>query len=339
MSIIFILLVLTTLSHSKAIFDIDGDDKEGLAEAVHALRTATGLVQPPVPNTFINSFGMGFRLIQAGSFLMGSPDGSSFGIPPEPGRSSFEDQHYVTLTNDYYMQQTEVTNKIWNWIIVNTNKGVNPSLISHEDNQPVDHVNWFEAAYFSNELSKNESLEECYLFSQCNTNMIGEGFACDSVTISVYSCNGYRLPTEAEWEYAARAGSITALPNGDLTYPNFSSIDPLADEICWFYDNSPPVGTGFSMPVATKKPNRWGLYDISGNVKEWCQDGYIEHLTGPVIDPTGATSHEKVVIKGGSHSYSAAGCRPALRIPSEPTTRTALIGFRLMLPATSQAID
>ena len=135
----------------------------------------------------------------------------------------------------------------------------------------------------------------------------------------------YRLPTEAEWEYAARAESNTAFALGDIT-SLFCDHDPILDELGWYCGNS----ERHPHPVAQKSPNACGLYDVHGNVCEWCQDWYGEYPTGPDTDPAGPRSGSKRVIRGGSWFSSAKTCRSAARFSWAPKEKAPFIGFRLV---------
>ncbi|KPA17999.1 Sulphatase-modifying factor domain protein, partial [Candidatus Magnetomorum sp. HK-1] len=177
--------------------------------------------------TFTNSIGMTFVRIPAGTFIMGSPE-------DELGRWSDEVLHQVTLTQDFYMQTTEVTQGQWKAIM-----GNNPSYFSNcGDNCPVEYVSWNDAQEFIQKLNQKEG-------------------------------DTYRLPTEAEWEYAARAGSTTALANGNLVEKD-CNLDVNLNAMGWYCGNS----NSETHQVAQKQANAWGLYDMHGNVWEWCNDWY-----------------------------------------------------------------
>ena len=238
---------------------------------------------------YTNSLGMEFVRIPAGTFLMGSP-------AEEPGRDNRETQHQVTLTRDFYMMTTEVTQAQWEAVM-----GSNPSHFSDCGGDcPVDNVSWNEVQDFIAALNARDG-------------------------------RLYRLPTEAEWEYAARAGTTTAFHNGDTTdaHANMSCtpLEPNLDQIGWYCGNTAPPKT---YPVAQKQPNDWGLYDMSGNVLEWCQDWFGSYPEGAVVDPAGPETGDERVLRGGSWWYPARGCRSAYRDFSPPSSRDYRFGFRLV---------
>lgn len=252
--------------------------------------------------------------IPAGSFWMGSPD-------TEPGRGSDETLHYVNITNDFYMDSTEVTQKSFNDLM-----GYNPSYFpSCGDDCPVEQVSWHEALAYANERSKVDSLEECF---DCTGT--APDFECTLKTkfAKPQDCKGYRLPTESEWEYAARAGSDTAFYNGDITETG-CEMDANLDAIGWYCGNKEDT----THPVGGKIANSFGLFDMSGNVWEWTMDWYGDYPTGtevsPDVDPTGLESGSGRVERGGSWSYHADGCRSAYRSFYTPSYRIIGLGFRL----------
>lgn len=235
-----------------------------------------------------NSLGMTFIKIQPGTFMMGSPNGAS---GYEKGRDTDEKQHQVTLTQPYYIQNTEVTQG--QWIAVMSN---NPSyFLACGSDCPVEQVSGNNIDIF---LS--------------NLNAMDEGT--------------YRLPTEAEWEYAARAGSTTAFANGDI-FMEYCDLDLHLDLLGWYCYNA----NSTTHPVAMKAPNAWGIYDMHGNVYEWCQDWYKEDLgSDPVTDPTGPPSGTVRVIRGGSYSSDARYCRSANRNDAFPSSIDSTVGLRLV---------
>ncbi|MHC6204686.1 formylglycine-generating enzyme family protein [Breznakiellaceae bacterium SP9] len=229
--------------------------------------------------------------ITGGSFMMGSPEN-------EPGRYNDEVQHRVTITKPFYMSKTEVTQKDYQALM-----GSNPSYFKG-DNLPVESVSWYDAAAFCNALSIHEGLTPAYTINGT------------SVTWN-QSANGYRLPTEAEWEYACRAGTTTPYSSG-------SSVDNAG----WYYSNSGSK----THPVGTKQANAWGLYDMHGNVYEWCWDWYSAYSSGDQTDPSGAASGSYRVLRGGSWCNSAQILRSAYRDFNTPTGSNGISGFRLVRP-------
>ena len=226
----------------------------------------------------------GYVRVTPGTFMMGSPDS-------EDGREDDESQHSVTITRPFCMNSTEVTQAEWQAVM-----GSNPSkFTSCGANCPVEQVSWEDAVAYANALSRREGLPECYAGS----------------TFSGLSCKGYRLPTEAEWEYAARAGTTGA------TYGNL-------DSVAWYDENSGSA----THPVGQKQPNAWGLYDMLGNVWEWTGDWYRTY-PGTVTDPLGAGAGSYRVIRGGSWIGLARGARAAHRLYDTPGGRGYYLGFRL----------
>jgi len=294
------------------------------------------LEQHPMGQSFTNSIGMTFNLIPAGTFTMGSPDGTGT-EPAEPGRYSDETQHQVTLTKSFYMQTTEVTNKQWNTLIFDTGLGAKPSTSHTGDTYPLETVNWFEAAYFANRLSIVEGKTPCYTLNGCNDNAPGADMECDSVDISD-TCTGYRLPTEAQWEYAARATTTTAYANPvyfDATNTETGSgFNSNLAAMGWYSWNDTNSGyESGTKPVAAKQANYWGLYDMHGNVWEWCRDRYGgDYSADPVTDPTGDATSSYRVFRGGSWFHHAGSARSAFRFWGAPGDRFNFLGFRLALP-------
>ena len=319
-----------------------------------ALCTAAHAVMFPIVVTkkvteeaqpYTNSIGMTFNLIPAGTFIMGSPNGRGFhSEPAEPGRDENETQHQVTLTKLFYMQTTEVTNKQWNTIIFDTGLGAKPSASHTGDNYPVEKVNWFEAAYFANRLSIVEGLTPCYTLYGCNAVVPGADMECDSVDISE-TCTGYRLPTEAQWEYAARATTTTAYANpvyfDSSNTETGSGFNTNLHAMGWYYYNrqmenssTVPAYENGTKPAAAKQANKWGLFDMHGNVWEWCQDWWddSDYSPNPVTDPQGDATGSYRVIRGGSSNNDAGFARSAYRDRHAPGSRISNLGFRLVLP-------
>jgi formylglycine-generating enzyme required for sulfatase activity len=233
-----------------------------------------------------NSIGMKFVRIPPDTFMIGSP-------PKEPGHTFNEKQHLVTLSKEFYIQTTEVTQSQWKEVM-----GNNPSKFNKcGDDCPVEKVSWNDVQDFIHRLNQRD----------------GSGI--------------YRLPTEAEWEYAARAETKTPFSFGQCLTTDQAN-----------YDGNypfPKCSNGEfrkkTVPVASFSPNNWGLYDMHGNVWEWCQDWYKSYPPGSVTDPTGPRKGSSRLHRGGSWFSGAGPCRSANRNFSSPGARKFDLGFRLVM--------
>jgi len=255
--------------------------------------------------------------IPSGSFEMGSPD-------EEVGRQSDEVQHTVTLTGNFRLGETEVTQGQFEACM-----GYDPSYFSGS-NLPVEDLSWHEAAAFANRASAGEGRESCYT---CTGSGASVTCAPDG---NPYNCMGYRLPTEAEWEYAARGGiAERAFPNGGglVSVNDVSDCDgdlgldngDVLDDEAWYCGNSDSE----THPVGDLDANGYGLYDMSGNVWEWAWDWYGDYPSGTVSDPTGPSTGSYRVCRGGSWIDSPRPARVALRYWLDPGYRRRYLGFRL----------
>jgi formylglycine-generating enzyme required for sulfatase activity len=226
------------------------------------------------------------------SFLYIPPGSFLMGSPEdEPERNDDELQHRVTLTKGFYMQTTLVTQRQWKAVMKD-----NPSCFKNERNDyPVEGISWNDCQELIRTLN-----------------------AADGSCV-------YRLPTEAEWEYACRAGAQSAFANGDISEAPCDA-DSCLGHMAWYRANS----DGRSHQVATKAPNAWGLYDMHGNLCEWCQDRYGEYSAFPAIDPAGSNEGDLRVGRGGSWFSSAESCRSARRFSWPSDFRNDFIGFRLV---------
>jgi formylglycine-generating enzyme required for sulfatase activity len=270
--------------------------------------------------TYTDSLGQTFVWIPAGTFVMGTPE-------DEEGREKDEVQHQVTLTKGYYFQDKEVTVGQWRQFaeatgfktdaetkggaIVLIEKDVdklgrgkvweqtegyywdNPGF-PQKDNHPVTCVSWRDVQAYTEWLSKKEG-------------------------------KTYRLPTEAEWEYACRAGTKTRYFWGDEV-----DCDKAIFGNSWVNEckREDPIHT---LPVGSYAPNAWGIYDMHGNVWEWCHDWKVDYPPGPAVDPKGPESGENRVVRGGSWWSFSRWCRCGLRTFNSPDRRLNTLGFRLVI--------
>jgi formylglycine-generating enzyme required for sulfatase activity len=185
-------------------------------------------------------------------------------------------------------------------------------------NRPVERVDWFDTVRFCNWLSQREGYE-CFYDQEDLLNEV------DDVRMN-WDANGYRLPTEAEWEYACRAGTSTDFYSGDLTYPDCVPLDQNLDAIGWYCGNADSM----THEVGEREPNSFGLCDMSGNVWEWCNDWYQNdyYQSSPSIDPTGPRDGSVRVNRGGSWLNRARNCRSANRDDFAPGPGGSDLGFR-----------
>ena len=268
--------------------DVNGDGKIGGQDASLILKYYAGLIDcfPADPEceivagTLRTFAGIDFVYCPPGTFMMGATANE------QDSDSSEKPQHQVTLTQGFWMSKYEVTQAQWRAVT-----GTSPSHFTG-DNRPVEMVSWNDIAASGGFIEK------------LNTNNPG---------------NGFRLPTEAEWEYACRAGTTTRFYWGDD--PSYSQIGNYA----WYVDNSGSQ----THDVGGKSPNAWGLYDMSGNVWDWCQDWWGSYAAGAVLDPQGASTGSGRVVRGGNWSDGNI-CRSALRSLAGPDNRYPNAGFRLV---------
>jgi len=228
------------------------------------------------PVVIVTASGIEMVRLPAGEFIMGSPQGNADEAPAHPVKLS-----------GFLIDKFEVTHEMFTKAQL-----PNPSHWQDHPKKPVERIRWRDAKQYCNERSLLEKLKPCY-------NEKTADFDCD------YAANGYRLPTEAEWEYACRAGA-----SGPY---DFGQADKLR-QFAWFADNAAEK----THVVGEKKPNRWGIFDLYGNVSEWCEDVYgaTYYKESPSVDPPGPPNpgkDVKRVMRGGSWKASADMCRAMAR--------------------------
>ncbi len=255
-------------------------------------------------NIYTNKLGMRFILIPSGDFLMGSPEA-------EKGRQWNEKRHKVIISKSFYMTETEITQGQWEKLV-----GFNPSSFSTSGKTyPVDSVSWNECMEFIRVLNGWEGTKK------------------------------YRLPTEAEWEYACRAGSPSTFADGPITTFSCNEPEPGIINMAWYCYNSGtqnPSGDFKPHPVKTKNPNKWGLYDMHGNVQEWVLDSckwrsfwrakvgvVTDTYKDNIVDPLSKIGKHKI-IRGGGWYQTSKYQRSAYRSYYKPGVKRNSLGFRIV---------
>ena len=267
----------------------------GLCCLLPVLVTQNGCTKkepPSADNETTNSIGMKLVYIPAGSFMMGSKDSAAqlakeYDTKEEYFKGEFP-QHQVCISTGFWMGQTEVTQGQYK-SVMNAQPWSGENYVQEDANNPAVCVSWDDAAAFCRKLSQQE----------------GET---------------YRLPTEAEWEYACRAGTTTRFSFGDS--------DSSLGNYAWFNGNAYDVDQKYAHSVGQKKPNPWGLYDIHGNVDEWCSDWYDDYYSNsPSVDPKGPSPGVFRSLRGGSWNSVEHLLRCAWRLPGY---RSVIVGFRVV---------
>ena len=247
-----------------------------------------------IPLVMTNSIGMELRLIKAGSFQMGSTKSADqLATLFEEDVEYFKDEfprHRVTISQDFRLGVTAVTQSEWQ-SVMNTQPWSGEKNVKEGTDYPATYVSWDDAVEFCRKLSAKEGVT-------------------------------YRLPTEAEWEYACRAGSESMYSFGDSP--------ELLEEYAWFDETAWDIDEKFAHRVRQKRPNAWGLHDMHGNVWEWCSDWYDCYQSSPQVDPGGPASGSLRVDRGGSWYDFARGCRSAHRDRGTPDYRHDILGFRVL---------
>ncbi len=318
MALVVVLLVLGVLGLRTREWDRGKDPKD--------VPAVTGM--PRQGEQYTNSLGMAFVGIEPGNFLMGSPDGQNPpGVPEETGRVGDETPHRVTLTRGYYLGATLVTQRQWERVMgKEANHSEFPGKSEDEKSKlPVDNVSWYDCVDFCNRLSSEEGRSPAYRL----TNMRREGGGLVAADVELLpNGTGYRLPTEAEWEYAARAGTQTAFWWGDTINTDQANYDGTQ-----IYGKAGKKGEyrKKTTPVDQFQANRWGLRDMGGNLFQWCGDYYDryheENNQDPLVLARGIVDCR--VARGGSWIHGPERCRAALRGWFPPADRRGFYGCRI----------
>ena len=293
-SSLFVLLLMLA-SFSAGMEYPRGDvDQNGVVNIEDVVTLVDYLLTETWPDDPIPISDMTFT-VNGVTFTMVAVEGGSFsmGATGEQGLGTYDWErpvHHVTLS-DYFIGQTEVTQELWQAVM-----GSNPSYYTSDPLLPVENVSWNNCKDFIEQLNQ----------------LTGKTF---------------RLPTEAEWEFAARGGNMSQ----KYRFSGGSNVH----DVAWFWNSIPSqdIGTpGYgTQPVATKTPNELGLYDMSGNVWEWCQDWFGNYSSDDQTDPTGPLYGSYRIFRGGSWSRSSECCRVAYRNYTYPSTADDTMGFRLAL--------
>lgn len=276
------------------------------------------VVEPPAPGRSIETLVGEAVLVPAGTFTMGCEVGRDDDVG-----GCFEWEYparAVTITRAFWMMRTEMTQVRWASLGY-----VNPSA-TRGDDHPVEQIGWWDVVSAANDASIAEGLTPCYQLLSCSVEPPGQGRSCVGVSVDTLTrhpseCEGWRLPTEAEWEYAARADRQFRYAGSDVLRA-----------VGWYGENS----DGSTQPVCTRAPNRFGLCDLSGNVFELVWDGFVAYAGGPQEDPQSPSPMDREnqrVLRGGGWTSTERFSRLSHRGGISPTSRHPFLGFRLVRTA------
>jgi sulfatase modifying factor 1 len=299
-----------------------GADKPNFVSDSMRFRLSVSEPSFPVPEDADN-----FALIPAGSFIMGS----SF----NEGSSNERPTHTVNVSG-FYMGKHEVSWQLWqevrDWAVLNGYSDLSGVGSGKGDEHPVDSVSWYDVVKWCNAASERAGLEPVYYLG-------GAVYRSGESTPDIdYNKQGYRLPTEAEWEKAARGGlSGKRFPWGDTidhsyaNYYEYTSYSYDSGDGSGYHPSYVDGDTPYTAPVGSFAANGYGLYDMSGNVWEWCNDWYGSYSSSPETDPQGPSTGSSRVLRRGSWGNYAFYCRVAGRSNYNPASATSSHGFRLAL--------
>jgi formylglycine-generating enzyme len=285
----------------------------GQTRCILLLVSTLGLLGCPLPSS------RGMAIVKGGRFLMGRS-----GPAPIELAYTGEDElpvHSVKV-HDFYISIYEVTQAEWRRVM---GEHDNPSFYKG-NRRPVESVSWYRAVEYCNLRSTQEGYSPCYTIDKTSKDereLLQDDFYKWTV-ICDFSKDGYRLPTEAEWEYAASGGRLSKTKI-------FSGGD-VADEVGWYLDNTrkPQEAQGRTQPVGRKQPNELGIFDMSGNVFEWCWDRYGQYQPNDQEDPTGPETGYGRVLRGGAYCYNIAFLGIHFRLNLEANTTSPPYGFRVV---------
>ena len=333
---LFLLLSVPLTTNNQAAETQQGDlDQSGIIDAADQVILSNYLAGnlDSIPAQFgqfyeYNPIVKILRLVPGGTFTQGSP-------PDEPCRMEMEAQFTHTLTLAMSVMETEVTRQMWADLrAVQPTLPADPTDAAHGAGMtnPVQSVTWYEAVLYANLLAAQQGLTRCYYTDAGFTTPVTASnyttgpFYCD------FNANGYRLPTEGEWEYFCRAGATTPfwIPEPNYNSGNCaactSGLLPNLESAAVFCANNP----GGTAAVATKEANPWGLYDTHGNVWEWCWDWFGDYPSGSATDYRGAAAGSRRMNHGGGWNTGPNGCRSDHRGNYYPDGRLDHLGFRLV---------